>query len=553
MQCASNRQTGGKNEVSPEDLNRFPLNPVRSGHPPAIRTLVSPLGWFTLPEGQWIAAKPDSGLAGLPQSVAVRIPDRQMRVSVFSASFPKNSYNRKEMEIALGFLFQLDPKRDSSTMQAHSGYQRTFYLPPSLSPSPLPTSSANSPAMAPRSHAGLAIKTDTTLVWIHLESTDSTSMANMRVWIDTVKWSEASSQGSAKASDFFIAAIENTLGLKATEDSNYVSAMEHYSKAFALDSLNPRYLANIAAMDQALKQSPRGIQRLESHASLLQYPGASEMYGVLGGLYEEIGDYIKAKQCALKALEKDPDNREWLINLSDALWGLGDKVQSKNVLLGRYAKSPDFRLSIYLAGTYLGLEEYENARQVLEKASELGRPDTKSVEYMLRALIGLKEFGTAQAYFHSVSDSISPSGMVHFLLGVTSFNLKQYRFALKEVQAALASDPGQREAQELSSQITALLGGKSNQILRTVMPPLKTRLHLREDRESLKDSAVKLITRNFPMTLLEQHIVFAWSPGTNWHKTRHQLFYIPDGKRLMMLLNSLKQTPSGIFMTYRLT
>jgi tetratricopeptide (TPR) repeat protein len=519
----------GSASQTPPDLSRpladgsFPLAPIgpKSSAQKPVSQLAGPGGSFRLPPGHWVASQPAPDLAGLAQTTVIRLPDRRWRASLYATRFAKQTYTAKQMEVALGFLFQLDPKPDSAQKTseprpAGRPYRRVYW-----------------PATTGSAHVGIAVLDDTTLSWIHLESSDSANLGDMKAWAETAFVATDTAVETKKAAFLFSAALENTLGLKATEDSNYVAATEHYTRAFERDSMNPRYLANLAAMDQARKQTATGIQRLETRPHLFELPGGSEMYGVLGGLYEEFGDYEKARQCAIKALERDPDNREWLINLSDALWGLGEKVQSKNVLLGRYSKNPDFRLSIYLAGTYLGLEEYENARLVLEKAHTFGPPDSKSVEYMLRAFIGLKEYGSAQAYHHAVVDSIAETGMIHFLLGVSSFNLKQYRTALKEVQLALESDPTHREAQELSSQITALLGGKSNQILRTALTPLKTRLHLLEAKRRLNDSLTRLIASQFPMTLLEQHIAFTWTPGSTWRKTRHQLFYIPEGRRLL--------------------
>lgn len=499
-----------------DEQGRFAWHPPspRDSLPAHVEFLSTGSGRTTLPEGEWAASVPQSENPGWPRAVALRLPERRNRIAVFETRFARGAYTPKELDLALAFLFKLDASPLAPEQRERN---LRLYLPPS----------------SPKNHLGLAQISDTSLSFFHVKTSDTALNASLLAWADTCGLSEPGNQGNAISRNTFLAAVENTLGLKATEDSAYTEAAGHFQGAMALDSLNPRYLANRAAMDQAMKRTPDGIQRILSRASLLQDSRAGDLFGVLGGLYEELGDYEKAKQCAVKALEKDPDNREWLINLSDALWGLGDRVQSKNVLLRRYAEKPDFRLLIYLAGTYLGLEEYENARSVLKQAQSVGSPDAKSVEYTLRAHIGLKDFAAAQDYANDLEDSLPETAMIRFLIGVTAFNLKQYRDALRQVRAALRLEPAMREAQELSTQITTLLGGKSNHILRTPLAPLKTTLHLREAPRKLKDSTLRPIIQAYPLTLMEQNIVYSWAPNTAWQKTRHQLFFIPDGRRLL--------------------
>ena len=163
----------------------------------------------------------------------------------------------------------------------------------------------------------------------------------------------------------------------------------------------------------------------------------------------------EARDWALKALEKDPQNREWLINLSDALWGLGEKVQSKNVLLRPYAEKPDFRLGVYLAGTYLGLEEYEDALATLQKAQADSAASPKSAEYTLRSYIGLKRFEDGLDFIRQSGDHFPVSSENLFLKSSCEFNLKLYRQAMESAREALKLDPANRDAQELQTQLAA--------------------------------------------------------------------------------------------------
>jgi len=522
--CSALRPGAASPASSPDPKGGYVVYPTKKGYSPWVKTraLTSSRGIFRLPEGEWLASLPQRVQAGFPLQVAINSPARNGRISLFETSFPSGTLTPKDCDLALAYLFKLD--RSPSPPSDTDARRFSRYLPPEMTE-----------GTSDSVHLGLGSCNDTGLIFVHAESEGGLPLDSMAAWADTafLPGGENPDLLIQEGGKSFLAAIENTLGLQATEDSAFTEAMRRFKRAFALDSANPRYLANIAAMEQAQKHTEAGLNLIKKHGHLLENREVGDLWGVLGGLYEELGDFHQARQCAIQALERDPGNREWLINLSDALWGLGEKVQSKNVLLGRYALHPDFRLSVYLAGTYLGLEEYENARAVLERAHQSHPPDSKSAEYALRALIGLKDFASAQGYAHALGEDFPRTPMMHFLLGVTAFNLKQYLLALQETQTALNGDPGHREAQELSTQITALLGGKSNHILRTPLTPLKTHLKLKEAAETIRSPAIRPLIADFPLSLIDQHIVFSWAPGQRWRKTRHQIFFIPDGQRLL--------------------
>lgn len=472
-------------------------------------------GFYALKQG-WLEVPGERGGMGLPVRTLVRGDDRKARVTLFETAWPKGRAKEKELRSALAYLFKADP--DSGETGEPQARMRLF-RPPSDT----------------LDHWGLLLRSDSTLMFVNIESKTPLAPESLGRLPDLRVEFDAKRRGGAPDScqRSFRGAIENTLGLKAVEDSNWNAAMRHFQTALELDSAVPAYLVNCAAMFQVKRENLEGIAFLSRHGRLVA--ASSELAGIMGALYEDLGRYAEAKDWALKALELDPGNVEWLINLSDALWGVGERVHSKNVLLRTYSEKPGFRLSVYLAQTYLGLEEYENARQVLVQAHADSAPSDKSVEYYLRALAGLKDYEGALDFAREMGTAFPRTSNNYLLKGNCEFNLKLYRQAGQSAKTSLELDPSNREAQQLATQVAALVGNRSNLILRTPIAPLKTKASLAAARELLQKPGNQDLASQSPLTLALQDVVYAWAPKSRWKKTRHQMFYIRDARKLIRL------------------
>ncbi|MDB5104645.1 MAG: Tetratricopeptide 2 repeat protein [Fibrobacteres bacterium] len=481
-------------------------------------------GWnFTAVKPIWIEVPGERTDKGYPVRTLVRGDDRKVRISLFETTLPKGHSGEKQLTAAFAYLFKADP--DSSAGGAEPPAGRAF-----LFKSPEDT----------LKHWGLMMRSDSSLLFVSVESKMPLSRDRLG-GIDDIRMEyQPSKPGSLPDSCLrsFRAAIENTLGLKAVEDSNWTAAMKHFQKALDLDAANAAYLVNCAAIFQVRKETLAGLDFLSRFPKLLTTSG--ELAGIMGALFEELGKYQEAKDWALKALELEPENTEWLINLSDALWGLGERVHSKNVLLRRYSEKPTFRLSVYLASTYLGLEEYENARQVLVQTHADTVPNEKSAEYYLRALAGLKDYEGALDFVRTLGNGFPPSSNNYLLKGECEFNLKLYRLAGQSAKQAVDLDPANREAQQLATQVAALMGNRSNLILRTPISPLKTRASLSAAKALMQKPDNLKLSAQSPLTMLTQDIVYSWAPKTRatdgrWKKTRHQFYHIKDAKKLFRM------------------
>ncbi|HKP97857.1 MAG TPA: hypothetical protein VJ385_19120 [Fibrobacteria bacterium] len=505
-----------------QDSTLFPVPSSRSaqsGPSRFFQEYQSRTGWtFTAVNPSWIEVPPERTDKGYPVRTLVRHEDRKLRVSLFETCLPKGRPLDRQTTAALAYLFKADP--DSASENAEPPQARIFLF---------------KPPQDTLKHWGMLMRVDTMLLFVNVESKTPLSRDLLGrlpdIRLDFLPRKRGTEPDSCLRT--FRGAIENTLGLKAVEDSGWLAALKHFQTALELDTANAAYLVNCAAMFQVRKETLAGLDFLSRHPRLLTTSG--ELAGIMGSMFEELGRYQEAKEWALKALELDPENTEWLINLSDALWGLGERVHSKNVLLRRYGEKPTFRLSVYLASTYLGLEEYENARQVLVQAHADTVPSPKSVEYYLRALTGLKDYEGALDYARGLGDGFPATSNNFLFKGLCEFNLKLYRLAGQSARSSLELDPGNREAQQLATQVAALVGNRSNQILRTPIAPLKTKGSLAAAKALLQQPENLKLAAQYPITLLTQDIVYSWAPKTRWKKTRHQFFHIRDAKKLFRL------------------
>ncbi len=530
----------GENLPSPDStVFAIPTPPNAKSEPPRVFTgFQSRLGLrFTAEKSTWIEAPRVRTEKGMAVRTLIKDDSRKLRISIFETTLRAGAYKDAQLQSALAYLFKGDPKPE----------RKVYGFPPG----PLPAT-LFLPAEDTLKHWGVLVRKDTSLLFVQVESklpltTDSLGvLPDIRIDYppdalrkneglgesEALRKSDALTESPEPCLRSFHASIENTLGLKSIEDSSWSQALKHFQAALELDS-NPAFLVNVAAIYQVKKDNPGGIEFLSRYPGLLATSG--DLAGIMGAMYEDLGRFPEAKVWALKALELDPDNVEWLINLSDALWGLGERVHSKNVLLRRYSEKPDFRFSVYLASTYLGLEEYENAKEVLVKAHRDSTPTEKSVEYYLRALAGLKEYEAALDFVRNLPNGLPPTSNNFLFRGICEFNLKLYRLAAASAKTAVELDAGNREAQQLATQVAALMGNRSNLILRTPIAPLKTHASVAASKSLLKNSGNLELANQYPLTLLSQEIVYAWQPKSRWKKTRHQIYFIRDARKLIRL------------------
>ncbi len=436
---------------------------------------------------------------GLPVKTLYLKDNPKVSLRLFNIQFSTPLPDSASLETALGYLFKIRPATGVSLNGPFKKRDYESTLPSSQHCASIFTSSQN--IMILYLDGGINNSDHCKLPGIISEVVEDTQPT-------TVSYPDSACQS----------AIQSALGLILFQDSSYSKAMEYFQTAYQLDQHYAPNLLNICAVYQINNEETSAIQFLNTRLDFVEKNSA--LAGILGSLYEAKFQYQKAELWSRKALILDPDNVEWLINLSDALWQLGERVQSKIVLLDKYARDPGFRITVYLANTYLGLEEYSNAWDILEQIHSRHTPSTKSMEYAMRSLNGLKHFSQSLVFFQNMSSPDSINAKILVQKSLAEFNLKLYRQAHKTIKQALELETSNDEANELEAQISSVLGKRTNFMLRKPITPLKSykaSKWLQRGPELSGSSTVKF-------ALLEKEVLFKWEPNKKWHKTIHMLF-----------------------------
>ncbi|XP_004519427.1 small glutamine-rich tetratricopeptide repeat-containing protein beta [Ceratitis capitata] len=115
-------------------------------------------------------------------------------------------------------------------------------------------------------------------------------------------------------------------GNRLMKDGKYNEALLQYNRAISFDPKNPIYYCNRAAAHIRLNHNENAIT--DCKTALLYKPTYSKAYGRLGIAYSNLNKFSEAQQAYEKAIELEPDNRDYRNNLEVAR----DAAQSRHSL-----------------------------------------------------------------------------------------------------------------------------------------------------------------------------------------------------------------------------
>ncbi len=465
----------------------------------------------------WVAVPNEESDQGIPQFTAVSRKNPNMRLRVFDFTLAENftkasdSNEKYPLDSLFSYLFKIK--------KANNTQFEVKELPKSL------LTSSYSSTLDSSAHWYLEIKSATQrhILFLDAKSAKESSLQEkISLQYDSAKVSSSNTEDSK----LFNAVLLNTKGLFYVADSNYQQALKYFKIATAANPHNTKFAINNVAMYQALGQAHVGVEFLETRKPMVEK--SSQLMGILGSLYEELSQYSEAKHWAEMALQKDPGNVEWLINLSDALWQLGEKVQSRNILYHQYKHRPSFRLSVYLAQTHLGLEEFQNAYRILSEAHKSHKPSQKSMEYFLMALNGLKMYGKVLSNFGEGKKYFKPSARMWVEKATAEFHLKYYILAEYSSKKALDLDPHDDRAKDLATRINTILGTKTNLLIKQPLPSLISARSKQEISDIFHQSlSTGWLESGVPIYMVERKEMMEWEPNSNWHKSTRFLYFVP--------------------------
>ncbi len=283
----------------------------------------------------------------------------------------------------------------------------------------------------------------------------------------------ASNAESAKKQAKFNAAIMSQVGLLRLLENQPLVALSYFERANKMDPEEPLYLINCGFVYQMKELYGPGINHFESQKELVRKNG--KLLSILGEMYEALFDYGHARECAEGALRYTPNNPEYVINLSDALWGLGQRHQSLIVVQRLYDTQPSSRLGVYLAKTYMGLDQYAEAVDVLYGVrGRFGMSKELGVALM-DALIFLGRYDEARAISEETLAKDKDDYRIWTTQGKILFYSRNYRDAEKSLTKALSIKPDNEDAKSFLSATKAFLGKADNRTLQKPIDPVEPR------------------------------------------------------------------------------
>lgn len=335
----------------------------------------------------------------------------------------------------------------------------------------------------------------------------------------------ASDAESAKKQAKFNAAIMSQVGILRLLENQPLVALSYFERANRMDPEEPLYLINCGFVYQMKELYGPGISHFESQRELVQKNG--KLLSILGEMYEALFDYGRARECAEGALRYTPNNPEYVINLSDALWGLGQRNQSLVVVQRLYDTQPSSRLGVYLAKTYMGLDQYAEAVDILYQVRRRFGMSVELGSTLMDALMFLGRYEEARAISEETLAKDRNDYKIWTTQGKILFYSRNYRDAEKSLTKALALKPDNEDAKSFLSATKAFLGKADNRTLQKPITPVEERT---KDLKSLLRPKAKAagIDGDFPAVIHYRKEMLQAEKGKNWVSTEEMLMEVLD-------------------------
>ncbi|MCF0223369.1 MAG: tetratricopeptide repeat protein [Fibrobacter sp.] len=323
----------------------------------------------------------------------------------------------------------------------------------------------------------------------------------------------------------FNAAIMSQVGILRLIENQPLVALSYFERANKMDPEEPLYLINCGFVYQMKELYGPGISHFESQKELVRKNG--KLLFILGEMYEALFDYGRARECAEGALRYTPNNPEYVINLSDALWGLGQRNQSLIVVQRLYDTQPSPRLGVYLAKTYMGLDQYAEAVDVLYGVRSRFGMSKELGETLMDALVFLGRFEEALAISEETLAKDKNDYKIWTMQGKILFYSRNYRDAEKSLTKALALKPDNEDAKSFLSATKAFLGKADNRTLQKPITPVEERT--KDLKKLLRESAKKAgIDGDFPAVIHYRKEMLKAEKNANWVRSEEMLMEVLD-------------------------
>jgi tetratricopeptide (TPR) repeat protein len=338
-----------------------------------------------------------------------------------------------------------------------------------------------------------------------------------------ITYSQEYNRQFTEAQNKLSANVLNQLGMIQLVQDQPFLALSFFDKANKLDSQDPIYLLNCGFVYQLKEMNGPGISHFMNQVELVKQHG--KLSWVMGEMYESERNYEQALVWYNRAAAFYPDDEELVINQSDALWGMGQRYASLQVVEQLYKERPSPRLGVYVAKTMMGLEQYAEAIELLQALKKTVKVVPSSLGMALAQALQFQErYADALGALGEVQKSSTKKSEYWSLLGISQYYTRDFKGAARSLGQSLKMDPSQEHLKGIYSAALAFSGVKNNKSLSTQITPVTP---LATWESYLDTPSVDLAKNQKAMALQHfyQEALF-WQPKQAWRKTETHVIEI---------------------------
>jgi tetratricopeptide (TPR) repeat protein len=318
----------------------------------------------------------------------------------------------------------------------------------------------------------------------------------------------------------FSARIVNLIGLSRLIEEKPIEALSYFERANSMDMNDTIYLINCGFVYQLRNLYGPGISHFESQIDLVRQSG--KLLYILSALHKSLYNFKKTKEYAELALEKMPLDEEANINLSDALWGLGQRAASLEIAQKLYEKQPTERLGIYYARTLMGLNRYSEAADLLLDAKKLFGMSSKLALNSVEALLFLNRYEEALSISEEALTKDKKNASLLLAKGKSLFYLRNYKGAEQTLNQSLAINSESEDAKSYLSASKAFLGKADMKAIQKAIEPADSKpVNI---KEFVLDSLS--MERDYPVVAHYLQETVKITPSQPWVSTEQRLLQV---------------------------
>jgi len=342
----------------------------------------------------------------------------------------------------------------------------------------------------------------------------------------------------------FSARIVNIIGLLRLVEDKHIEALSYFERANTMDKKDTIYLINCGFIYQLKSLYAPGISHFESQIDLVKQSG--KLLYILSAMHKALYNFKKTKEYSELALEKMPLDEETNINLSDALWGLGQRAASLDVALALYEKQPSERLGIYTARTLMGLNRYnESADLLMDVQRQFGMSSRLAAVYT-EALFFLNRYQEALSVSEEALANDKKNANLLLSKGKSQFYLRNYKGAEQTLNQALAINTESEDAKSYLSASKAFLGKADLKAIQKAIEPAESKPA--NIKGLILDSLRR--TKDYPVAAHFLQETVKITAGQPWVITEQSLLQVLNASGVQLLSEITKDFLPGVDRVY---